>query len=40
VDPLWLPQSKEMKAMLGELSYYIQDGNGDFSSGGIYWYAP
>ncbi|KAH8723828.1 hypothetical protein GQ44DRAFT_740804 [Phaeosphaeriaceae sp. PMI808] len=38
VDPLWLPSRTEMAAMLAELRYYIQDGNGSFSSGGIYWW--
>ncbi|KAH3904310.1 hypothetical protein HBI56_008950 [Parastagonospora nodorum] len=38
VNPVWLPSRTEMSAMLFELCYYIQDGNGDFASGGIYWW--
>ncbi|KAH7066231.1 hypothetical protein BKA63DRAFT_426504 [Paraphoma chrysanthemicola] len=38
VDRLWLPLQTEMTAMLAELRYYIQDGNGSFASGGIYWW--
>jgi hypothetical protein len=38
VKPLWLPTQPEMKSMLAELRYYLQDGTrGDFPSGGIYW---
>jgi hypothetical protein len=36
VDPLWLPARPDMDLMLTELRSYIQDGNGDFPSGGIY----
>jgi len=36
VDPLWLPAQSDMASMLGELRAYIQDGNGEFASGGIY----
>jgi hypothetical protein len=36
VDPLWLPGRTDMELMLAELRAYIQDGNGDFPSGGIY----
>ncbi|KAF1916576.1 hypothetical protein BDU57DRAFT_450222 [Ampelomyces quisqualis] len=38
VDPLWLPSQTDMTTMLAALRYYIQDGNGDFPSGGIYWW--
>lgn len=38
VDPLWLPAQSEMALMLKELRYFIQDGNGEFPSGGIYWW--
>ncbi|KAI0575899.1 Fungal specific transcription factor domain-containing protein [Pyrenophora tritici-repentis] len=38
VDPLWLPAQPDMASMLGELRAYIQDGNGEFVSGGIYWW--
>jgi hypothetical protein len=36
VDPLWLPARSDMDLMLTELRSYIQDGNGEFLSGGIY----
>jgi hypothetical protein len=38
VDPLWLPTRTEMTLMLAELRFFIQDGNGDFLSGGIYYW--
>ncbi|KAF2686284.1 hypothetical protein K458DRAFT_210405 [Lentithecium fluviatile CBS 122367] len=38
VDPLWLPSRTEMTLMLAELCYHIQHGNGDFASGGIYYW--
>ncbi|KAJ4355863.1 uncharacterized protein N0V89_003884 [Didymosphaeria variabile] len=38
VDPFWLPTRTEMIMMLAELRYHIQDGNGDFPSGGIYYW--
>ncbi|KAJ8111826.1 hypothetical protein OPT61_g5672 [Boeremia exigua] len=38
VKPDWLPPPQEMDAMLRELRQYIQDGNGTFRSGGIYWW--
>lgn len=39
VDPLWLPPRDEVDAMLGELRYLLQDGNGTFPSGGmVYWW--
>jgi hypothetical protein len=38
VDPLWLPDKSEMISMLSEVRYLIQDGNGEFPSGGIYWW--
>ena len=38
VDPLWLPPPETLSAMLVELRYLIQDGNGAWPSGGIhYW---
>ncbi|EXF86601.1 fungal specific transcription factor domain-containing protein [Colletotrichum fioriniae PJ7] len=37
-DPLALPSREEMTAMLGNLRYFIQDGNGSFPCGGIYWW--
>lgn len=36
VDPLWLPSRTEMTMMLAELRHLVQDGNGDFPSGGIH----
>ncbi|OBS21157.1 hypothetical protein FPOA_07495 [Fusarium poae] len=38
VDPTWFPSHPEMDAMLTELRYFIQDGNGHWPSGGIYWW--
>ncbi|KAF1961835.1 hypothetical protein CC80DRAFT_543204 [Byssothecium circinans] len=38
VDPLWLPSRTDMTIMLTALSYHIQDGNGDFLCGGIYYW--
>lgn len=38
VDPFWLPTRTEMIMMLAELRFHIQDGNGDFPSGGIYYW--
>ncbi|CEI68799.1 unnamed protein product [Fusarium venenatum] len=38
VDPTWFPSHPEMDAMLSELRYFIQDGNGHWPSGGIYWW--
>jgi hypothetical protein len=38
VDPLWLPTRTDMTVMLTQLRYFIQDGNGDFPSGGIYFW--
>ncbi|KAG9194372.1 hypothetical protein G6011_04407 [Alternaria panax] len=38
VDPLWLPDQEDMALMLAQLRAYIQDGNGEFLSGGIYWW--
>ncbi|KAF4961827.1 hypothetical protein FSARC_10056 [Fusarium sarcochroum] len=38
VDPSWFPTSPEMESMLSELRYFIQDGNGSWPSGGIYWW--
>ncbi|CAM1505744.1 Fc.00g113810.m01.CDS01 [Cosmosporella sp. VM-42] len=38
VTPLWLPPRAEMEDMLSELRYFIQDGNGNWPSGGIYWW--
>ncbi|KAM0358085.1 hypothetical protein ACHAO7_000540 [Fusarium culmorum] len=38
VDPTWFPTHPEMDSMLSELRYFIQDGNGNWPSGGIYWW--
>ncbi|KAH6639155.1 fungal-specific transcription factor domain-containing protein [Boeremia exigua] len=38
VDPHWLPSQPEISTMLHELRQYIQDGNGAFKSGGIFWW--
>lgn len=38
VDPLWLPPRADMMTMLTSLRSLIQDGNGEFRSGGIYWW--
>lgn len=38
VDPLWLPTRTEMTLMLAEFRYHVQDGNGDFPSGGVYFW--
>ncbi|KAJ4138024.1 hypothetical protein NW768_001839 [Fusarium equiseti] len=38
VDPTWFPSYPEMNSMLSELRYFIQDGNGNWPSGGIYWW--
>ncbi|KAH0424749.1 fungal specific transcription factor domain-containing protein [Colletotrichum camelliae] len=38
VDPLVLPPRHDMTAMLEDLRYFIQDGNGTFPCGGIYWW--
>lgn len=38
VDPFWLPSRPGMVDMLSELRFFIQDGNGHWPSGGIYWW--
>ncbi|KAH9884365.1 fungal-specific transcription factor domain-containing protein [Xylariomycetidae sp. FL2044] len=38
VDPFWLPMKAEMAVMMTRLRYYIQDGMGEFGSGGIYYW--
>ncbi|KAK9415267.1 hypothetical protein SUNI508_02115 [Seiridium unicorne] len=38
VDPFWHPSKTEMAMMIVQLRYYIQDGSGDFASGGIYYW--
>ncbi|KIL93639.1 hypothetical protein FAVG1_03622 [Fusarium avenaceum] len=38
VDPTWFPLPEQMDSMLSELRYFIQDGNGNWPSGGIYWW--
>lgn len=38
VDPLWLPSAAHMGVGLSELRHFIQDGNGRWRSGGIFWW--
>ncbi|RSL99444.1 hypothetical protein CDV31_012165 [Fusarium ambrosium] len=38
VDPFWFPPRPEMEYMLTELRYFLQDGNGNYPSGGVYWW--
>ncbi|KAF4451754.1 putative transcriptional regulatory protein C3C7.04 [Fusarium austroafricanum] len=38
VDPTWFPAPREMDSMLSELRCFIQDGNCNWPSGGIYWW--
>jgi hypothetical protein len=37
-DPLWLPSRTQMTVLLTELRFFAQDGNGDFPSGGIFYW--
>ncbi|GJC98935.1 fungal specific transcription factor domain-containing protein [Colletotrichum higginsianum] len=37
-DPIALPSRADMSAMLADLRHFIQDGNGTFPCGGIYWW--
>ncbi|KAJ4855670.1 fungal zn(2)-Cys(6) binuclear cluster domain-containing protein [Trichoderma breve] len=36
--PISLPSSEDLAALLSKLRYLIQDGNGEWPSGGIYWF--
>lgn len=38
VEPTWLPGQTEMAAMLTQLSYFIQDGNDEYPSGGLFYW--
>ncbi|QYS95266.1 Zn(2)-C6 fungal-type domain-containing protein [Trichoderma simmonsii] len=38
VDPLQLPSQTEMTLMVTEFRFFTQDGNGDFASGGIFYW--
>ncbi|ORY61798.1 uncharacterized protein BCR38DRAFT_39686 [Pseudomassariella vexata] len=38
VDPFWLPIKTEVTVMITQLRYFVQDGSGDFLSGGIYYW--
>ncbi|KAM3512639.1 hypothetical protein MY11210_003733 [Beauveria gryllotalpidicola] len=38
VDPLLLPPLASMVSMLSEVRFVVQDGNGSWPSGGIYWF--
>ncbi|KAH8204498.1 hypothetical protein TruAng_001414 [Truncatella angustata] len=39
VDPLEHPSKTEMAIMMTQLRYFVQDGSGDFVSGGIYYWS-
>lgn len=38
VDPVWLPSRTVMTIMLAEFRFFLEDGNGDFESGGIFYW--
>ncbi len=38
VDPMWLPSRTAMTIMLTEFRFFMEDGNGDFASGGIFYW--
>lgn len=38
VDPTVLPAKSDMSKMMAHLSFFVQDGGGDFASGGIYYW--
>lgn len=38
VNPLWLPPDSTIAVVLSELRHFIQDGGGQWPSGGIYWW--
>lgn len=38
VDPLWLPPTNQVRVVLAELRHLIQDGGGEWPSGGIQWW--
>ncbi|QLI66493.1 uncharacterized protein G6M90_00g035230 [Metarhizium brunneum] len=38
VNPLWLPPDSTIGVVLSELRHFIQDGGGQWPSGGIYWW--
>ncbi|KAK2594203.1 hypothetical protein QQS21_008092 [Conoideocrella luteorostrata] len=38
VNPLWLPPDSTISVVLSELRHFIQDGGGQWPSGGIYWW--
>lgn len=38
VDPTVLPAKQDMAKMMAHLSFFVQDGGGDFASGGIYYW--
>ncbi|CAJ2505860.1 Uu.00g132540.m01.CDS01 [Anthostomella pinea] len=37
-DPMWLPAKAEMADTMAQLRYFVQDGNGEFDSGGIFYW--
>lgn len=38
VNPIVLPNTRSLQTMLSETRYVIQDGNGEWPSGGMYWF--
>ncbi|RYP18506.1 hypothetical protein DL765_003881 [Monosporascus sp. GIB2] len=38
VDPTYLPMKQDMETMVAQLKYFIQDGNGEYPSGGIFYW--
>lgn len=38
VNPLWLPPDSTISVVLSELRHFIQDGGGQWPSGGLYWW--
>ncbi|RYP89852.1 hypothetical protein DL770_004063 [Monosporascus sp. CRB-9-2] len=38
VDPIYLPMKQDMETMVAQLKYFIQDGNGEYPSGGIFYW--
>ncbi|RYP03112.1 hypothetical protein DL764_005373 [Monosporascus ibericus] len=38
VDPTDLPVKQDMETMVAQLKYFIQDGNGEYPSGGIFYW--
>ncbi|RYP55106.1 hypothetical protein DL768_000225 [Monosporascus sp. mg162] len=38
VDPIYLPMKPDMETMVAQLKFFIQDGNGEYPSGGIFYW--